>query len=536
MKTRRGWPILATTLLITLTSSTLNGCKPHQVAATPKAVAVNAETDPAVVTQAVRVGNVSQTVTVSGSLVALEDISLSAKQGGRLAAVNVREGDTVSAGQILARVDATDLQSQVSEDEAGVDSALAKLEQARAAYHQQVTDTKVGIDSAHAAYEQQVATSSAQVRSAQSALTSARANLSTVQEGARPEERLQTEASLTSAQANYKKAQADVNRYEKLHNAGAVSDAEMDQYRNTRDVALANLNSAQAALKLQQEGNRRQDIDQAQEKVRQAEESLRQAVAARSTDAVKKADLDTAIASKAQNRVKLADVQAAQAALEQAQKTLAIARQAVADALVIAPISGRISVRSAEPGQVVKSDTVLLHLITLNSVYFEPSVPDIALGAIKTGQPVDVQIDTYPGHLFQGTITRIYPQASSTNRSVPLRVTVPNTRGLLRPNMFAQGKITTEVHRNAVLAPQAALVQTNGASSHSESEPTTSVFTVENGVARQHTVTTGLSADKGDWVEVKGLSARATVIVLGQNGLKDGEKVAVPNQTQTASR
>jgi RND family efflux transporter MFP subunit len=481
------------------------------------------------------VGDVAQTVNVTGSLVALQDVSLSAKQGGRLAEVTVREGDTVYAGQVLARVDATDLQSQVRADEAGVNSSEAKLQQARAAYAQQVADTKVGIDSARAAYDQQVATSSAQVRTAESALAGAQANLSTMQEGARPEERLQTQATLATAQANYNKAQTDVNRYEKLHNAGAVSDAEMDQYRNTRDVAQANLNSAQAALKLQQEGNRRQDIQQAQEKVRQAEESLRQAVAARSTDAVKKADLETALALRAQNRVKLADVQAAQAALQQAQNTLAIARQAVADTVVVAPISGRISSRAAEPGQVVTSSTVLLHVIALNSVYFEPSVPDTALGAIKTGQPVDVQIDTYPGRLFRGAITRIYPQGSSTSRSVPLRINVPNTQGLLRPNTFAQGKITTEIHHHVVLIPHAAIVLT-GAPPEASGSAGVTVFTVENGAAHEHSVTLGLSTDKGDWVEARGISPEAQVIVQGQSGLTDGQKVAGTAQPTNASQ
>jgi len=99
-------------------------------------------------------------------------------------------------------------------------------------------------------------------------------------------------------------------------------------------------------LQLQQQGNRRQDVEQAQEKVRQAEESLRQAEAARSTDAVKKADLETARAQRAQDSVKLADVQAAKAALQQAQNTLTIARQAVADTVVTSPIAGRISPRA----------------------------------------------------------------------------------------------------------------------------------------------------------------------------------------------
>jgi len=527
MSLRSCRPISVFSLLLPLCLAALSGCRSPQAPAAPAAKPDNTL---AVVVQTTRIGDVTQTVEVTGSLVALQDVSLSAKQGGRLTEVNVREGDTVSAGQVLARVDATDLQSQVRADEAAVSSAQAKISQAQAAYKQQVATTTAAITSARAAYDQQVATSSAQVRSMQSALAAARSNLSTVQEGARPEERLQTQATLASAEANYKKAQADVNRYDKLHNAGAVSDAEMDQYRNTRDVALANLNSAKAALQLQQQGNRRQDVEQAQEKVRQAEESLRQAQAAKATDAVKKADLETAIAQKAQDSVKQADVQAAQAALLQAQNTLTIARKAVADTVVISPIAGRISARTAEPGQVVTSSTVLLHVITLDSVYFEPAVPDTLMARIRVGQSVAVHIDTYPGRAFPGTITRIYPQSAAASRAVSLRVTLPNTQGMLRPNMFAQGQIVTEKRQGVVLVPRTALVQGNLTSGSRK----TTVFTVEDNVAHTHSVTTGLSADKGDWVEVTGLPAKATVIVLGQNDVKDGQKVVTTTATQTS--
>jgi len=516
---------------VVLIAIDLIGCKP---AAPPDRSKAPAGKAPAVVvTEAVRIGNVAQTVSVSGSLVALQDIALSAKQGGRLVEMMVREGDKVSAGQMLARVTAMDLESQVRADEASLHSALAKLEQTRAAYHQQTANTESAIASARASYNQQVATSSAQVRSAQSALAAARANLSALKEGARPEERQQTQAALASAQANFKKAQADANRYERLHNAGAVSDAEMDQYLNARDVAQANLNSAQAALRLQQQGSRSQDVEQAQEKVRQAEETLQQAQAARATDEVKKADLQTALANRAQNQVKLADVQAAQAAVEQAQNTLEIARQAVTDTIVRSPINGVVSARSAEPGQVVSSATVLLHVIALDTVYFEPTVLDSAVADIRVGQAVKARIDALPGRTFQGVVTRIYPQASAASRTVSLRVTLSNARGLLHPNMFAQGDITTAIHRNAILIPRNALVHISAGSPDAAEQ--SSVFTVENGVAHQHRVNPGLTTDKGDWIEVKGLPASSNVVVLGQNSVQDGQKVTVSLQTSDAS-
>ena len=388
-----------------------------------------------------RRGDISKIVEVSGSLVAVQDVALSAKQGGKLAQILVREGDQVQKGQILARVDATDLESQVRVDQAEVASATAKVDQAKAAYEQEVTNVKAGIDSARASLAQQLESSQAQIKSAESALASAKASLSTTLECARPEERNQTQASLAVAQANYTKSQSDLKRYKRLHDAGAISDADFDQYQNASDIALANLNSAQAALRLQKEGNRTQDIDRAREAVRQAEETLRQTRAQSATNDMRRADLETAVATRKQNNVKLADIKSANASLLEAQSTLAIAEQAVADTIVRSPIAGRISQRLAEPGQVVTSSTVVLHVVSAGELYFEPSVPDATSSDLHVGEPVSVQVDAYPARPFSGVVASIYPQSSTANRSLPIRVVLENKDGQLKPNMFAHAKL-----------------------------------------------------------------------------------------------
>lgn len=385
-----------------------------------------------------------------------------------------------------------------------------------------MTTVEATITSARAAHHQQVTTSAASEQSAQSALKAARANLSVLQEGARTEERTQTQAALQVAEANCRKANADLTRYTRLHGAGAISNGELDQYVTARDVAAANLQSARAAAEMQRNGTRRQDLEQAQERVRQAEEALRQARAARAQDAVRKADLDVAIANRAQNRVKLADVEAARASLKQAQNTLATAQQAVSDAVIRAPFSGRISARLAEPGQVVASSTVVLRLVTTDGVFFEPSVPDDQASAVRVGQPVDVKVDGCPNRVFAGTVSRVYPMSSSENRSVTIRVTIPDGHGLLRPQVFATGGIRTETHQRAVLVPRSAVVSTsNGDATLSR------VYTVSNGVAHERKITQGLSAKDEAWVEVTGIGGNTPVVVQGLSGIGDGARVTV---------
>jgi HlyD family secretion protein len=475
---------------------------------------VSASIETLVSLQTPRKGDISKIVEVSGSLVAIQDVALSAKQGGKLAQVFVREGD--QEGQILARVDSTDLESQVRVDQAEVASAAAKVDQAKAAYEQEVTNVKAGIDSASASLAQQVASSQAQIKSAESALASAKASLSTTLEGARPEERNETQASLAVAQANYAKAESDLKRYKHLHDAGAISDADFDQYQNSRDIALANLNSAQAALRLQNEGNRAQDIDRAREAVRQAEETLRQNRAQSATNEMRRADLETAIATRKQNNVKLADIQSAKASLLEAQSTLAIAEQAVADTIVRSPITGCISQRLAEPGQVVTSSSVLLHVVSTGQVYFEPSVPDSSSSDLRVGEPVSVQVDAYPGRFFSGSVTSIYPQSSTTNRSLPIRVVLGNRDGQLKPNMFAHGDVTTLTHKNVIIIPTKAILT---------KDSKTQVFVYKDGKAKVRSVNLGISSPDGNSTEVNGIQPQDEVIVSGLKSISEGQIV-----------
>jgi RND family efflux transporter MFP subunit len=440
------------------------------------------------------------------------------KQGGRLVLVAFHNGDFVKAGSVVARIDPIDLLSTVREDEAAVASNRASLDNAKAAYEKQLTSTKTTINSAKAAYEQQVAQSESTVQSARAALKSANESLSEEVEGDREEQRTETQASLDTAQANFKKAKTELERYKQLHNAGAISDSDMDTYQNNYDTAEASLKSAKAAAAMQERGNRRQDIAQSQQKVLQAEETLRQAIAARATDKEKKADLEAALAGVADNKVKLAQIKSAQATLNQSLATLAIAKQAIKDAVLTSPISGFAYNRSAEPGQIVTSGTTLINIVSLDNIYYEPAIPNSQMDAVHLGQPVQVNVDTYPSKTFLGSITRIYPQSSSSNRSVSIRVSISNSNRLLRPGNYASGIITTALHRHVILVPSAA-VQDNTDASGSY------VYVVENGIAHQRAVTKGITSAKGDIVEVKGISAGSQVIVDGLTGMADGQKV-----------
>lgn len=503
-------------------------------------------------------GTATRWTSVTGSLVSLNDVAVSSKMPGRLAEVLVREGDPVSAGQVLARLDMSDQEAQVRAAEAAVAAAEARVAQAEAAYRQQVASSRSTLEAAEAAYRQQIAGSGSRVRAAEAAyhqqqvntrtgidaaeaaLEAARAQLSQVREGARAQDVRRTETQVAIARSSLTKAQSDLKRYRALAREGAVAASMLEQYETAARVAEEQLRGAEESLSLVKEGARTQEVVQAEQAVRQAEERLRQAKAAAALDEVRKADVvmaqaalaqndvqranvEMARAALAQNEVRRADVLAARAALKQARSSLDIARKALADASICSPISGQVASRSADPGHVVSPGVPILRVVSLDSVYFEPTVPDRELASVRVGQPVQVKVNAFPDRVFTGQVARIYPAGTRQSRSFPVRIPVSNPDRALRPEMFAQGRIESERHANAVLVPETALLRSTAAAG---ADNQARLFIVENGVARERRVSLGLKGE-GNLIEVQGISANDPVVVAGQTGLADGDKVEV---------
>lgn len=515
------WLFAAIIALLALSLCVLSGCGRGE-AQKPPATSANTAT-PVQVEAAIR-GAVTHWVSVSGSLVPLYDVPLSSRVNGRLSRVLVREGDAVSAGQVVAELDMADQKSQLAVAEGAVQVAQARLEQAKATHRQQLVTSQSGVRVATAAYSKQRTDTRTGIEAAQAALQSAQAQLSQVREGSRAQDIRRAQEQVTIAQAQLDKAVSDTGRYRTLTSQGAAARATLEQYETAERVARAQLRAAEEALSLVKEGARSQEVVQAEQAVRQAEERLRQARAAADLDEVRAADVASAKAAMAQVDVRAADVQAARAALHQAQNSAAIARKALADAFIRSPISGQVASRTADPGQVVAPGAPILRVVALGSIGFEPAVPARELAFIKVGQPVEVMVNKLSATPFRGRVAVIYPAGSEQNRTFTMRITIDNKDRLLRPQMFAQGRIQVERRSDVLLIPkEAVLFETSGKNRDGNGR----VFTVENNVATEHQVQVGLESEDGKWIEVQGLSDGAQVVVQGQHDLTHNDRVTI---------
>jgi cobalt-zinc-cadmium efflux system membrane fusion protein len=170
-----------------------------------------------------------------------------------------------------------------------------------------------------------------------------------------------------------------------------------------------------------------------------------------------------------------------------------------------APISGIVVERNATVGATVGSDANLFKIIDLSSVWIDANVFEKDLERVRRGQEVRVTVPAYPGVAFSGRVILISSVVNPETRGVQVRTEVPNPEGRLKPDMFANVEIITDVRRAAVSLPQSAVLDDGGKKI---------VFVATDKGYEKHIVTTGIQSD--DRVEIlDGLQAGDKVVVKG---------------------
>jgi len=201
----------------------LTGCKVDRVAQKEAAETAKIVNDPVrdVSTSSVEVKNVSEFLEVNGEIATSTDSQVSATTGGKIVSVFVREGDLVSAGQIVAQLDTENLQQQAAQ-------ARASLASARAQYSQASSNAQLA-----------PGRTSAAVKQAEAALRSAKSQLQKALNGARDEDRDQANNNLRAAKSNLDTSKKQLDRVKTLVKEGALPESQLDTAKNAYEAALA---------------------------------------------------------------------------------------------------------------------------------------------------------------------------------------------------------------------------------------------------------------------------------------------------------
>ncbi len=211
--------------------------------------------------------------------------------------------------------------------------------------------------------------------------------------------------------------------------------------------------------------------------------------------------------------------QGSDAAVRWSDAQVQLAKKALDDAVVRAPISGMVSKRSVSGGERLQPDAPIVTIVDLSRLELEALVPASDIGSIALGQNVQFRVDGFGDRRFDGKVERINPVADASSRAIKLFVAVPNASGLLKGGMFAQGQITLSKSQPMLVVPSSALFEEAGQSY---------VFTVESGKLAKRAVRLGARDDVNGLAEVSnGLDQGANVVRVRMGSLKAGAPAMV---------
>lgn len=380
-------------------------------------------------------GDVEETVSADGVLEPLTTVVVKSYAGGRVDVLAVDVGDEVKEGDLIAKIDPTDSLTAYEQARADLAAAKARLAQALEQARVQPELTRTSIAQAQAAYN------------------SAVKELERLQRATQPQARAQARAMLDKAKANLDIAEKDLARVQGLREQGFVPQSELDAALNRRDLARAELASAQERWDtLQQELTA--ELESARARVAQA-----------------KAALERAQADAVQDRLRRADVASARAQVARAEAAVLNAKTMLDYTTIRAPRSGVILDKYVEQGTIITSGrsavtqgTDIVLLGDLRKMFVEVSLDEADVAKVHLKQPVEIRVDAFPEEVFRGVVTRINPQAVTQQNITTVLVTVeienPNVR--LKPGMTAACDFLASKAEDTLYLPARAVREVGG--------------------------------------------------------------------------
>ncbi len=437
--------------------------------------------EPQMQTATVRQGDLVISATGSGTLIARKAVDLAFSTGGTVTEVDVKVGDQVKVGDLLAKVDDADAQIQYAEAKRSLadltsNSAIASAQSDVASAQSDLVDAvqrlEYIISPSVFYWEKQLALSKQALADAQT------------QAAAKPSDKdaqaalQKAEAALQNAKVNLAGARDDYDRYVKANFTYMVEDS------RTRKKSKYVAEPTQA------------DILSARAAVAEAQAALDEAnwlYAALTGGDVPEDATGTALAS-----------------LEQAKLNLRSAQDELDGTQLSATIAGTVMSVDISVGDSVKSEATVISISDLSGLYLQVYLDESDWSNVKTGAEADVTFDILPDETFKGTVTEVDPGLYSASGSSVVRAYVEleaeSTADLSLPlGTTATVDVIGAKAENAILVPVEALHET-GTSQYS-------VFVMENGTPTLRTVEIGIQDTL--YAEVKSGLQAGDVVTTG---------------------
>jgi membrane fusion protein, multidrug efflux system len=219
--------------------------------------------------------------------------------------------------------------------------------------------------------------------------------------------------------------------------------------------------------------------------------------------------------NEARYQAAVAQIDLAKAQSTQSKARLDELRINLANTVIVSPVNGFVAKRAVDPGAFVSQNAPVVDVVDISRVRLVVNVVERDLKELRTGDVAKVEVDAYPGEMFQGRIARVAPVLDPATRTAPIEIEILNPDFRLKPGMYARVGITTDTKKESLVVPLNAVADLGGRRG---------VFQHLNGVAIFRTVELGTEGE--EFIEVLGgLAEGDQVITTGARALRDGDRI-----------
>lgn len=242
--------------------------------------------------------------------------------------------------------------------------------------------------------------------------------------------------------------------------------------------------------------------------------------------------IDRDLTSEAELEIAEANYQNSLAQLESAQSSLTQALENFNNTEVKAPVTGVITARSLEVGDLATTGTEIFQIASTNGYESRIYLPVEDWRAVKIGQNVNLRISNESDVSARGIVSRKSPQLDETTGLGEVVITLTNVGNDIYPGVLVENIINITTKERAMIVPRSALVEQvetviNPETNTIDLERTYSVFVSKgDSIAERRELELGI--EQGDRIEVlAGLLPSDQIIITGQSGLDDGARIQV---------
>lgn len=460
----------------------------------------------AVNTETARYAAFTATAGYTGTVVADQEEEIFPRVTGQLIYMPLYPGDTVTPGQVVARLDSNELSAKEAQAaygssaaSQGITAAAAELNSARASLAK-VETTRVA--------------AAAQLSQAETEKKNAESNIVQAHEVS-----VQAYLEKNQAQTDVQYWRLQLKRKTLLFDEGAISQKDLDDINNTYSNAIMLANKANSTERNAQAGEARaqNDLIIAKSKIDGGQAALAGAEAEKNAA---QASIDAATAR----------MNAASSTASQAGAQLDEAATIKGYTEIKASVGGIVTARNVAPGTLVEPGTSIMKISKIDVVRLQVSISEADLARVKIGQTLTAHVINAPDEPITTQISAIFPASDASSRTATVESRIPNPNMRLRPGQYLAVDMSLgSAETKAITVPTNALIARDGMNSVYVAVDNSGVK-----VAKRVTVTTGRLGN-GRVEILNGIHDGDQVITSGIANLRDGDVITVLRSAENAA-